>query len=132
MLYVTSKNIEAVVKELMMEQLSEIADDGLDILKDCTPKVTGELAESMYKERSGEDTYFIGTDEGTCEHARWANTGNHAQGKGRHVGKIVPTQSAALNTPWGPKAHVSPYGGSHFTTTAAKKIARKYGVKATE
>lgn len=128
MQYVNSRSIEAVIRKIMKEQLSDIADDGLDILKDCTPRVTGELAGSMYKEQTGDDTYFVGTDEGTCEHARWANTGNHANGAN---GKIVPTHSSALNTPWGPRAHVSPYNGSNFTTKAAQKIQSKYGVKGT-
>lgn len=130
MQYVTSGNIEAVIKKIMMKQLSDVADDGLDILKDCTPKVSGELANSMYKEQTADDTYFVGTDTGECEHARWANTGNHSNSY-LYPGKIQATESFALNTPWGPRMYVSPYKGSNFTTKAAQKIASKYGTKST-
>lgn len=122
MKYVTGSNIESVIKKMMKEQLSDIADDGLEILKDVAPSDSGEMVNSMYKEEY-EDGYFVGTDTGTCLHAKYANDGN----PGNSGNRIVPTHAKALKTPYGYFRSVSTYKGSHFTTKAARMIASKYG-----
>lgn len=125
MLYVNSGSIEAVIKKLMKEQLSEVADDALDILKDCTPKNTGELISTMSKEETA-DGYFVGTDTEKCPYANYPNVGTTG-----YSGLIYPTHAMALDTPWGPKVHVRTQKAQHYTTKAAQQISAKYGTKST-
>lgn len=84
---------------------------------------SGRALASIRIEKWNPNLYFVGAYIGSSPddgglHLYYLDEGNKGNGAG---GRIYPTRSRALNTPYGPKASVGTYKGIHFVHTVASR-----------